>query len=159
MRHVRASKRIAATDAPILARLVVLELVLDHPNHDIIADESPSVHDLLCLPTELGFLGNLLAEHVPCREVAYAELVAYPRGLCTLAWRGASAPRGRAGEGERTSTGGTDKDRAELLSGGPGSLRSALFTLLERTNLYVELFNETLEVLELAGRRGGGHVG
>ena len=71
--------------SPVLASPVVLQLVPDHADHDIIANESARVHDLLGCPTKLGLLGDLLAKHVARRQMADAKLVAYPRGLCTLA--------------------------------------------------------------------------
>lgn len=49
---------------PALALLVVLQLVLDHANDNVVADETALVHDLLGLLAESGALGDLGAEHV-----------------------------------------------------------------------------------------------
>lgn len=51
---------------PILALAVLLELCLDHVDHDLVADETSGVHDLLCFPAE-GCLGrDLCSQHVSC---------------------------------------------------------------------------------------------
>lgn len=62
-----------------------------------------------------------------------------------------------AREGGRTRTGTrrTNEDRTELLRWRLGPSHSALFSLLERTNLFVQLRDEALEILELAGRSHG----
>ena len=52
------------TNIPALALLVVGELLLDHADDDLVADEAALVHDLLGLNTEGGLLGNLRAQHV-----------------------------------------------------------------------------------------------
>lgn len=46
-------------DIPSLALLVVLELFLDHTDHDIVAYETALVHDLLRLATKRSLLGDL----------------------------------------------------------------------------------------------------
>ena len=49
------------TNAPVLALLVVLELVPDHTNHNVIRDEPARIHDLFRLDTERRLLRYLLA--------------------------------------------------------------------------------------------------
>lgn len=49
---------------PALALLVALELLPNHANHDLVADQAASVHDLLGLDTERSLLGNLRSQHV-----------------------------------------------------------------------------------------------
>lgn len=56
--------REAVEDEAGLALGVVLELALDHANHDLVADETALVHDLLGLSAQLGLLGDLSAEHI-----------------------------------------------------------------------------------------------
>lgn len=56
--------REAVKDEARLALGVVLELALDHANHDLVADETALVHDLLGLSAQLGLLCDLSAEHV-----------------------------------------------------------------------------------------------
>jgi hypothetical protein len=58
------SAREAVKNEAGLALGVVLELALDHANHDLVADETALVHDLLGLSTQLGLLCDLSAEHV-----------------------------------------------------------------------------------------------
>jgi hypothetical protein len=56
-------------DIPALALLVVLQLLLDHANDDVIADQAARIHDLLSLPAEGGLLGDLGSQHVSRRLV------------------------------------------------------------------------------------------
>lgn len=49
---------------PVLALRVALQLVLDHVDHDLVADQTTLVHDLLSLPSEVGLLRDLRAQHV-----------------------------------------------------------------------------------------------
>ena len=70
--------------APVLAGLVVLKLILNHADHDVVADKTSSIHDLLCLEAELGLLRYLVSEHVASGQMADAELVADPGCLCAL---------------------------------------------------------------------------
>lgn len=58
------SARETVEDEAGLALGVVLELALDHANHDLVADETALVHDLLGLSTQLGLLCDLSTEHV-----------------------------------------------------------------------------------------------
>lgn len=44
---------------PVLALGVVLKLALDHVNHDIVANQTTLVHDLLSLPSQVGLLRDL----------------------------------------------------------------------------------------------------
>ena len=45
--------------SPVGTLLVGLQLIPDHPDHDLIRDEPPSVHDLLGLLAERRLLGDL----------------------------------------------------------------------------------------------------
>ena len=49
---------------PILALRVVGQLALDHVDHDLVADKTTLVHDLLGLPSELSLLRDLGPQHV-----------------------------------------------------------------------------------------------
>lgn len=49
---------------PSLALLIVVELLLDHANDNLIADETALVHDLLGLAAEGSLLRNLRSQHV-----------------------------------------------------------------------------------------------
>lgn len=49
---------------PSLALLVVVQLLLDHADDNVIADEAALVHDLLGFAAERGLLGDLRAQHV-----------------------------------------------------------------------------------------------
>ena len=71
--------------APVLALLVVLELVLDHADDDVVAHEPASVHDLLRRKTELRLARDLVAQHVARGEVAHTELFFDERRLRALA--------------------------------------------------------------------------
>lgn len=51
-------------DIPVLALLVVLELSLDHVDHNLVADKTTGVHDLLGFPSEGRLRCDLCAEHV-----------------------------------------------------------------------------------------------
>lgn len=51
---------------PALALGVVVELLLDHANDNVVADETALVHDLLGLPAERCLLGDLGPKHVTC---------------------------------------------------------------------------------------------
>lgn len=52
--------------SPFFTVLVVLQLVLDHVDHDLVAHKSTSVHDLLGFPSKLRLLCYLRSKHVPC---------------------------------------------------------------------------------------------
>ena len=56
--------REAVEDKAALALGVLVQLLLDHANNDVVADEAAVVHDLLGLKTEGGLLGDLGSEHV-----------------------------------------------------------------------------------------------
>lgn len=70
----------------VLALLVVLQVVLDHVDHDLVTDESTSIHDLLGLHTDLGLVGNGSAEHVTGGQVADAVLLLDLGSLGTLTY-------------------------------------------------------------------------
>lgn len=59
-RHCLCTRR----DPPALALGVVLELVLNHVDHNLVADKTTLVHDLLGLSSQLGLLCDLGAKHV-----------------------------------------------------------------------------------------------
>ncbi len=73
-----------ALNSPVLARLVVLQLVFNHPNHNIIRDQSSSIHYLLRLDTKGCFLGYLFAKHVTGCQMAHTEFISYPGSLRAL---------------------------------------------------------------------------
>lgn len=49
---------------PVLALRIGVELVFDHVDHDLIADKTTLVHDLLGLLSELSLLGDLGPQHI-----------------------------------------------------------------------------------------------
>ena len=49
---------------PIAAFCVVLNLALDHVNHDLVTDKTSLVHDLLRLSAEIRLLRDLCPQHV-----------------------------------------------------------------------------------------------
>lgn len=49
---------------PILALAVVVQFTLDHVDHDLVANQTTLVHDLLRLLAEVGLLRNLGSQHV-----------------------------------------------------------------------------------------------
>lgn len=67
--------------SPLGAVLVLLELLLDHADHDLVADQSTGVHDLLGGFSELSLSSDLRSEHVSGSEVAHAVLVGDVRSL------------------------------------------------------------------------------
>ena len=71
-------------DVPVFARRVVLQLVFDHANHDVVADEPTRVHNFLRLHAKSGLLDDLFAKHITGGEVAYAEGLSDTGCLCTL---------------------------------------------------------------------------
>ena len=84
-RQKASRARDASNHAPVLARLVVLELVLDHVDDDVVREQPASVHDLLRLDAELRLRGDLLTQHVASGEVTHAKLVADAGSLRALA--------------------------------------------------------------------------
>ena len=74
----------ARGDAPVLAVLVLAELLLDHTHHDLVADQLAAVHNLLGGFAELGLRGNLRAEHITSSKVTDAVLLRDVRRLCAL---------------------------------------------------------------------------
>lgn len=75
-----------ASNLPILAILVVVQLVLNHADHDVVRHELALIHDLLCLSAQVGLCGNLSTQHVSGSQVTDTELVLDARRLCSLAW-------------------------------------------------------------------------
>lgn len=73
-------------DTPVFAGFVVLQLVLDHSNHNFVADKTPGVHDFLCLHAERCLLRDLFPKHVASCKVAYTEFFFYSRSLGTFAY-------------------------------------------------------------------------
>lgn len=62
---------------PVLALGVVVQLALDHVDHDLIADEAAGIHDLLGFPAERRLLCDLGAEHVTgslCASAIYPQI-------------------------------------------------------------------------------------
>lgn len=57
-------KTVEQCNSPALALLVAVELLFDHANHDIVADQTARIHDLLGLDTERGLLSDLGSQHV-----------------------------------------------------------------------------------------------
>jgi hypothetical protein len=51
-------------DAPILAIDIVIELALDHADHDFVADQAALVHNLLCRAPERRLLCDLRTQHI-----------------------------------------------------------------------------------------------
>ena len=71
---------------PILALLVVVQLLLDHVDHDVVRHEPTLVHDLLSLTAQVGLGGDLRAQHVAGSEMAAVVLLLDLRGLGALAY-------------------------------------------------------------------------
>jgi hypothetical protein len=71
-------------DSPVLALLVVGQLILDHVDHDLIADEVSSVHDLLGLFTEVSLSLDLGSKHVSSSQVADTVFARNVGCLCSL---------------------------------------------------------------------------
>lgn len=59
VRLVAGLTKISAFNVPVLALLVVVQFALDHVDHDLVADETALVHDLLGFLSELGLLHDL----------------------------------------------------------------------------------------------------
>jgi hypothetical protein len=73
------------THSPVFASTVVLELILDHAHHNIVADQPSRIHDLLRLDSQLRLFHHLLAQHVSRRQVANTKTIAYFGSLRALA--------------------------------------------------------------------------
>jgi len=83
-----ASFHKSSYDVPVLTLLVVVQLILDHANHDLVRHQLALVHNLLGLATKLGLSSDLRAKHVAGGQVAGAVLLLDLWGLSTLAcWR------------------------------------------------------------------------
>ena len=154
---------ISSHDVPVLALLVVVQLVLDHANHDLVRHQLALVHNLLGLATELGLSSDLRAKHVTGGQVAGAVLVLDPRGLSTLACWGmllVSLQPLKCRNSTRTSARGTDEDHAHAIDGGlVASIRLAVL-VLEVVNAALKRTNVALELLDdLFGRHGACNLG
>lgn len=75
-----------AFDPPVVALGVLLELLLDHTDHDLVADEATLVHDLLGGFTQVGLPRDLVSEHVTGCQMADTVLARDVRCLCSLAY-------------------------------------------------------------------------
>lgn len=60
---------------PILALLVILQLALDHVDHDVVRHESTLIHNLLRLSSQLRLRRDLRAQHVTSCKMAAGEFV------------------------------------------------------------------------------------
>ena len=70
----------------MFAVLVVLQLALDHTNHDLVRNQFTLVHDLFGFPTEIGLGGDLGAKHVTGGQVTAAEALLDLRRLSSLSY-------------------------------------------------------------------------
>lgn len=75
----------AVQNETVLALGVVLQLVLDHVDHDFVRNKATLVHDLLSLEAEGSLLGNLRTQHITGSQVAGAVLLLEVRSLGSLA--------------------------------------------------------------------------
>lgn len=135
-----------AGDSPLATLLVGLELVLDHAYHDLVADETTLVHDLLGFLAKLGALSNLLAEHVTGSKVAdqVVEALKDLGGLGTLACA-------RRPDEDHANTSIVAAATGNSVSCRANSGRSGRLELL---NLVIQLGDQCLEVRELGRGRG-----
>lgn len=147
-------------DSPALAVYVVIEVILDHVDHDLIAHEPARVHDLLRLDAERGLPGDLLAKHVARGEMADAELLLDVGCLRTLACRAAQHAKDMSAHASSSSTRvvriltrawWTHEDHPQLWSRRSWRCQRwpRLCLLLEIVYPGLETFCERLEVLEL----------
>lgn len=135
---------------PVLALLVVLELLLDDANHDFVGNESTRVHNLLGLNTELGLLGDLFSEDVTGSQVADTVLLTNSWCLGSLSCSAltlAVETKVRV----LTCAGGTHEDSPQSLSRCLRRSDGCLSFLLENMNFVVELGDQGLEVFEFVG--------
>lgn len=49
---------------PVLALRVAFQFALDHVDHNLVANQTTLIHDLLGLPSEVGLLRDLGPQHV-----------------------------------------------------------------------------------------------
>ena len=75
VRTVESKAQLELLYAPPLALRVLLELLLDHADHDLVTDETTLVHDLLGGLAQLSLAGNLRTKHVSGSKVADAVLL------------------------------------------------------------------------------------
>jgi hypothetical protein len=81
----RQGNQKAKRHIPILTRLIMLQLFFNHPNHNLIRNQSTGVHNLLRSQSKVGLLRDFLAQHVASGEMAHAEFIANSGSLSTLA--------------------------------------------------------------------------
>lgn len=149
-------------DVPVLALLVVVQLVLDHANHDLVRHKLALVHNLLGLATKLSLSSNLRAKHVAGGQVAGAVLVLDPRGLSTLALEIllASFQPLKYRDNPRTSARGTNEDHAHAIDGRLGASIGLAVLVLELVDAALKRTNVVLELLDdLFGRHGACDLG
>lgn len=141
---------------PVLALLVVIQLVLDHVDHDLVRDQLALIHDLLRLPAELGLRGHLRAQHVSGSQMADTVLLLDLRRLGALACASPSVrelyPLGRAYV--HTSAWRSNKDHAHALARG---LATRVISLQPRLELVYTFLQRANGALELVNDVGGGH--
>jgi hypothetical protein len=145
-----------SNDVPVLALLVVVQLVLDHANHDLVRHQLALVHNLLGLATELGLSGDLRAQHVAGGQVASAVLLLDLRGLGTLAYWGLSYELPLSSRGNvLTSARRANEDHAHAIDGRLGASVRLAVLALELVNSVLQRVDVALELLDdLFGRHG-----
>jgi hypothetical protein len=143
-----------SNDIPVLALLVVVQLVLDHANHDLIRHQLALIHNLLGLATELGLSGDLRAQHVAGGQVASAVLFLDLRGLSTLACRGLISELPLSCRNKvLTSAGRANEDHAHAIDGRLGASVRLAKLALELVNSALQRVDVALELLDdLFGR-------
>ena len=67
---------------------------VDHPDDEVVGNEPAGVHDRLGLAAERGVASNLVAQHVPGRDMRDAEAHRDARRLGALAAAGRSEHQG-----------------------------------------------------------------
>ena len=65
-----------------------VEAAFDHPDDQVVRDESACIHDRLGLPAECRVASHLAAQHVPGGDVGNAEAHRHPGRLSPLAASG-----------------------------------------------------------------------
>lgn len=78
--------RAIGSHLPVGAILVLLELLLDHTDHNVVTDQSSSIHNLLGGLSELGLSRDLRPQHVTGSEMADAVLFGNVRSLRSLSY-------------------------------------------------------------------------
>lgn len=125
--------------APVTAGLVVLQLFLDHVDHDLVAHKTALVHDLFGLLAQICALGHLITKHIARGKVTDTVVEPFQDlgRLCALA-------------GARRA----DEDHAHaILPGRTGQLGSSgRCTALQLVDLGLQLRHQSFEVGHLVGR-------